>query len=207
MFLSKRSNGYWYILYENRNGKRTCLSTKSKRKSDAIKFLSNLQDVLRSRQTDRMIPISFIDFQFHFLKYSESIHSAKTTKVFKTTFKFLIHYFGNLQLRELTTNKINDFLQYRVNTSSIYAARKDLINLSSALNKAVNEKYLLESPCNKIKRIKIPEKQPLFFSETEYQLLFKSITLLILRDITGFVVNTGLRQMKILTLEWNQLIC
>jgi len=204
MFLSKRSNGFWYIFYENRYGKRTCLSTKSKLKSDALKFLSNLQDELRSRKSERMIPISLSDFRFHFLKYSESIHSEKTTKVFKTTFKFLINYFGNLQLQDLTINKINDFLQYRLNTSSIYAARKDLINLSSALSKAVIENYLLENPCKKIKRIKIPEKQPLFFTEPDYQVLLKSIDVPIFRDLIGFAVNTGLRQMEILTLEWNQ---
>jgi hypothetical protein len=49
MFLSKRPNGNYYIYYE-RNGKRTCISTKSKYKSEALKFLSHFDKEIKERK-------------------------------------------------------------------------------------------------------------------------------------------------------------
>jgi hypothetical protein len=40
--------------------------------------------------------------------------------------------------------------------------------LGSAFNKAIAEKHLLGNPCDGIKRFRIPEKQPLFFTETDF---------------------------------------
>jgi hypothetical protein len=45
-------------------------------------------------------------------------------------------------LNELTTRTVEEYLQMRIQTSSIYSACKDHINLSSALTKAVKEGYL-----------------------------------------------------------------
>ena len=57
MFLSKR-NGIYYVFYNNSRGKRTCISTKSKFKSDAIKFLVRFKDELKKRELNNVIPIS-----------------------------------------------------------------------------------------------------------------------------------------------------
>ena len=40
MFLSKNAKGIYYLIYKQPNGKRTCVSTRSKRKPDALKFLT-----------------------------------------------------------------------------------------------------------------------------------------------------------------------
>ena len=103
MFLSKRSNGFWYVFYDNTNGKRTCISTKTKYKRDAIKFLSNFQTELESRAKSKVIPVLMKDYSFQFLKYSESVHSPKTTKAFQTTFKYFNEYFGAKYLSEIST--------------------------------------------------------------------------------------------------------
>ncbi|MGB5847252.1 MAG: site-specific integrase, partial [Ignavibacteriaceae bacterium] len=82
---------------------------------------------------------------------------------------------------------------------------KSLRYLRSAFNWAITEKYLIENPCKDIKPIKIPEKQPLFFSETDFQILIKSIDGKDIRDIVIFAVNTGLRLRELTTLHWNQI--
>ena len=205
MFLSKRSNGFYYIFYDNLNRKKTCISCKTKLKSEALKFLSNFQSEIKSRIASKVIPIDIKTFQFEYLKYSESIHSENTTKVFKVTFNFLLEYFGNVNLTEVTPQKLDGYFQKRIIDSSIYPARKDLINLSSAFNWAVKQKYLNENPCKGFKRFKIPEKQPLFFSEIDFEILMKVIDKPDIKDLVKFAINTGLRQMELLTLQWNQI--
>lgn len=205
MFLSKRSNGNWYVFYDNSKGNRTCISTKTKLKRDAIKFLSNFEYEVNRRGQSKVIPISVKEYAFQFLKYSESVHSPKTTKAFKTTFKFWIEYFGNNQLSEINHKGLSEYFQYRINNTSIFAARKDYINISSVCSKAVQDGYLLTNPCKKLKRFKIPEKQPIFFSEVDFQVLLGVIDNQLIKDIALCAVNTGLRQMEILSLEWNQI--
>ncbi len=67
------------------------------------------------------------------------------------------------------------------------------------------DNYLNSNPCEGIKRIKIPEKQPLFFTEIEFVKLIKTIDNNDIKDLTIFAVNTGLRQMELLTLQWEQI--
>jgi len=98
-----------------------------------------------------------------------------------------------------------NYFENRIRISSIYRARIDRINLGSAFNKAIAEKYLLVNPSDGINRFRIPEKQPLFFTEPDFQILINAIDNRDLRDIIEFALNTGLRQMELLTLEWNQI--
>ena len=205
MNLSKHKNGFYYVYYFKPDGKRTSVSTKSKFKREALEFLSDFKRKNTEREKNKVIPILIKDFQFNFLKYSESIHSENTTKTFKVTFNFLSEHFGNGYLTEITSQKLDGYFQDRINDSSIYPARKDLINLSSAFNWAVKQKYLAENPCKGFKRFKIPEKQPLFFSEIDFEMLLRVIDKPDIKDLINFAVNTGLRQMELLTLQWNQI--
>ncbi|NMB82414.1 MAG: site-specific integrase [Ignavibacteria bacterium] len=204
MYLSKRKNGVYYVFYNQPNGKRTCISTGERIKTEALKFLSNFEGELKEREKNKTIPISLKDFRFEFLKYSESIHSQNTSKVFKVTFNYLKEYFGNPQLSEITSKRLNEYFTMRMK-KSVYPARKDLINISSAFTYAVKQGYLLENPCQSFKRFKIPEKQPLFFSELQFELLLKVIDEKDIRDLVEFAVQTGLRQMELITLEWSQI--
>jgi len=205
MFLSKRNNGFYYIFYDTPQGKRTCISTKSKVKSEANQFFSNFHSELKERRKYKVIPITLRDFRFQFLKYSESIHTCKTTKAFTCSFNAIENYLGNIPLIEITTQKLMIFFQERIINTSIYAARKDYINLSSSFTKAIQDGYLKDNPCKTIKRFKIPEKQPLFFAEPEYQILLNAIDDKLVKDMVIVAANTGLRQMEILKLEWSQI--
>ena len=206
MFLSKHKNGFYYVYYiDPISNKRKSISTKTKLKSEANQFLSEFTKELKVRKKQKTIPINLKDFIFEFLKYSKSIHSENTTKTYKSTFKYLYSYFGNVEISNIDNKDLMNYFEYRIRISSIYRARIDRISLGSAFNRAVTDKYLLNNPCNGIKRFRIPEKQPLFFSETEYQKLLSVIDNKDLKDLVEMALNTGLRQMELLTLEWNQI--
>lgn len=196
MYLSKRHNSIYYVFYNQPNGKRTCASTGEKIKSEALKFISNFEAELKIRRKNKLNPISLKDFTFEFLKYSETIHSQNTSKVFKVTFNYLAKFFGNPQLPEITASRLNDYFTDRIK-ETVFPARKDLINISSAFSYAVKQGYLQENPCYSFKRFKIPEKQPLFFSELQFDLLMNTIEEQDIKDLVVFAVQTGLRQMEL----------
>ena len=49
MFMFKRGNGYYYVVYDDRSRKRKQISTKTKSKSEANKFLSKFDKELKKR--------------------------------------------------------------------------------------------------------------------------------------------------------------
>lgn len=205
MFLYKNKNGKWYIIYTNEAGKRTTKSTGKTLKGEANVFLSEFKKKMEEERSQLVKPIQIKQFAFQYLRYRESYFTEKTIKVYQTTFKFLEKYFGNIELSEITRNNLEEYFNNRIKSSSIFAARKDLINISAAFNYAVNSGYLLTNPCKGIKRHKLPERQPLFYTKEDFNKLYLSIDNEDIKDLVLFAVNTGLRQMELITLEWSQI--
>jgi integrase len=205
MFLSKRSNGTYYIFYEQENGKRTCVSTKTKLKKDANLFLGQFYKKIDTLKKQSFIPVSLKEFSVKYLKHSELSHTWKTTLTYQTTFNKIIDHFGNIQLSELNKNRIEDFISFRVKKVSAYAGRKDVINIKAMLNWAVENNFLNVNPSNKIKRIKTPEKLPVFFTNEDFDKLIANIDSEDLKDLVIFAVNSGMRQGEIINLEFSQI--
>ena len=204
MYLSKLKNGNYYIYLVNHQGKRTRVSTKTNKKAEALKFFQKYAQEFEEEKINGYLSISLKDFIWSFLKHSESIHSDKTIKAFKLTFKHFQDFTGNMQLDSIDKKVLTRYFTYRLSNSSIFQARKDRINLSSMFSRAIEEGYLRTNPCRDIKPFKIPEKQPLFYTKEEYEKLLANIEQKDISDIVQFAVNTGMRQMEIITLTWSQ---
>ena len=205
MFLSKRSNGRYYIFYPQPNGKLTCISTKTKSKKEAISFLLDFKTELKRRNDSKTIPIKLKDFFFEFLKYSESVHSSKHTETLKATFNVIMRYFGDVYLNELTIANLQKYAEDRLRNVSVHSVKRDKANLSSAFSYAITRNYLTVNIAKMIRHPKLPEKQPTFFSDLEFDLLLNKVKENDLKDLIVFAVQTGLRQMELLTLQWNQI--
>lgn len=204
MFLSKRSNGYYYIYYEKIDGKKTCISTRTKIKSEALIFLTGFKEELKKRRLNGVILKSLKEFSFDFLKYSETYHRPKTTRQFKAILKQFLQHCRDLLLSEIGPTLIEDYLQTKTRIS-LYTAQKHLAYLRSAFNKALRNKYIYDNPFNLVKNYKLPERQPLFFDEPSFLALLRVVNNLDLRDIIIFAVNTGLREMELIKLTWSQI--
>lgn len=204
MVLSKR-NGKYYIYYFQANGKRTCISTKTKIKTEALRFLSNFEKELKKKQTASVQSILLADFRFKFLIHSESIHAHNHTKGIKITFNKLIEYFGNIYVTDLSLNKLQNYFDYRLKKVSAHAVNRDLINLSSAFNWGVTQNYLVSNMVRGIKKKKVPEKIPTFFSKEDFNKLLFIIDNPDFKDLINLAINTGMRQMELLTLCETQL--
>lgn len=205
MFLSKRPNGFYYVYYKSPSGKRNCKSTGAKTKSEANKFLSRFALEVQERKERKTIPITFKKMCFEFLMYSESVHSYNHTISLKGIFKRMLLYFGDTQAEYLNKEKVLDYFQQRSRTVSPYTIKREIECFSSLCNWAIDHKYMLENLCKGIKRPRLPEKLPVFFTKWEFDELILHTSDEDLKDVFMFAVNTGLRQMELITLEWNQI--
>lgn len=205
MFLSKLSNGIYHIYYFKENGKKTKISTRTKYKSEAYKFLSNFEQEFKLRQQNKLSPIDLKKITFEFLKYSESIHSINHTKSIKTTFNEFYKFTGNISVSDINKKLIVNFIELRLRNVSNYTVRRDIADLSSVFNWGISKNYLHENPCKGIKKPKLTEKLPLFFSEAEFYILLKSIDDIDLKELIHFAVLTGIRQSDLISLRWYQI--
>ena len=190
MFLFKHTNGKYYAAYSLQNGKRKIKTTGTTLKTKAQKFLVDLQKKIEFEQTQLVKPITINQFGFNYLRQREAHFTEKTIKTNKTTFKYLEAYFGNIQLSDIDRNGLEEYFHKRIKETSIFAARKDMINLSAAFNFAVSSGYLLTNPCKGIKRFKLPERQPIFYSKEDFKKLFDAIDNEDLKDLVLFAINT-----------------
>jgi site-specific recombinase XerD len=205
MNLVKRSNGRYYITYIQSNGKKNGISTRTKIKAEALKFLSQFEREMEARRLQKLIPISLKEYSNQFLSYSKQIHTQKTYRGYEAALNNLEKFLGGIPITEVTHSKLSEYFENRINTSSIYQARKDLICFNSCFNSAIAEGYILSNPCKSIKRFRLPQKEPVFFHEWEFDLLLSKIKENDIKDIVIFAVHTGLRQMELITLEWSQI--
>ncbi|WKZ68103.1 MAG: site-specific integrase [Melioribacteraceae bacterium] len=205
MYLSKRSNGFYYVYYDKPDGKRTCISTKTKFKSEATKFLSKFEKELKQRSIEKNIPISLNELSEQFLEYSSTIHSPNHTKSIRTTFNELEKVVENPPLSMLRNAKVQNYFEDRLKKVSAYAVRRDIANLSSAFNWAIRKNYIDENPVKGIKKPKLPERLPYFFTEEQFEKLISVVDDSDLRDLFNFALLTGLRQSDLISLQWSQI--
>ena len=204
MFLFRRNGRYHIEYFDESENRIKRISTRCRLKQDALKFLSNFQHELEKRRTEHLEPISLTVFSREMIAYSGQRHSPKTTDDYKTMFNAVIRHLGDVQISNIDRGTIENYVTDRIEESSNYTGRKELAYLSGAFNYAVSRRYVSGNPCRGIKRPSIPERMPLFFSEAEIQTLLRAIDKPDIRDLVEFAVNTGMREMEILTLQWTQ---
>ena len=101
MFISKRSNRFYYLFYFDESGKRHKVSTGSKTRSDALKFLQKFDP--QASDKDRAVEhISLTDFTRAYLEYASTRHSPKYTESIRTSLRRFIAAVGDMPLDVLS---------------------------------------------------------------------------------------------------------
>ena len=93
MFLSKHSNGIYYLFFRDELGKRRKVSTGCRLKSDAFKFLQSFKVSEQERKL-KLQRVSLGAFAQDFLAYSQSVHTPKTRRSFAVAFREFIRKLG-----------------------------------------------------------------------------------------------------------------
>ncbi|MCU7496168.1 MAG: site-specific integrase [Ignavibacteria bacterium] len=201
-WLAKHKNGIYYIYYVDENNHRQSKSTKTRYKSEA---LSAHREFLGKKKSEALQLLTWGQFRADFIRRSESIHSWKTTLDYKSTFNEMEKHFGLISISEFTQKGIEEFIHRKIREESLYTGRRHLINIKAMFNHAVELKLLEHNPASNIKRIRPPEKLPAFFTKTEFERFLNVVDDLEYKSVIEFAVNTGLRQMEIISLKSGQI--
>jgi site-specific recombinase XerD len=117
----------------------------------------------------------------------------------------MVNYYGDFPIEELNKEKVLKYIQYRSKNLSPHTVKREIESLSSLFNWAIDHNFMLENICIGIKRPRLPEKLPVFFTKWEFEELLRITIDQDLKDLFIFAINTGLRQMELIKLEWNQI--
>lgn len=203
MFFSK-IGGVYYLFFTDDSDVRHKVSTKCKKKSDAINFLFHFKrDAYEKRK--KLKAISFSDFIEQFKEYSSGVHSRKTQKTNTTAFKEFLCIEGNKPLHSIGIREIEHFLSKKKQEASEWTARKYYGSLASAFQKAVQWNYPEENPFRMVPKPKGREIFPVFFNESDFRLLLSVIKEREFRELCITALLSGLRLGELLALKWNDI--
>jgi hypothetical protein len=80
LFLFKRPNGFWYILY-TADGRRQWKFTRCTERIDALKKLTEFKDLTKKR----LLPSRLSAFTQEFLRYCSSTYTKASVDIFKVS--------------------------------------------------------------------------------------------------------------------------
>jgi len=200
MFLHRRENGYWYLWYQDTNGRKRKVSTKRRYKGEALQFAKEFVATSTKRQS-----ITIGDYISEYLNYSSAVHTSETKKVFNTCLTQLKIFVGDVKLTSVGPSLVERFLADKIRHSSLINAKKYYQHLRSAFETAVKWGYCKENPFAKVTKPKAPQVRAPFFTPDDFRIFLQKISDQDFKElcITGFL--TGLRLNELLHLEWKEI--
>ncbi len=178
MFLSKTSRGIYYLFFNDVNGNRCKVSTRSRLKCDATKFLQSfkISEYNRKQRTQNR-PLD--EFMVEYLAYAKGVFASGTVYLHELALSQLRESAGNLPIREISPqhiDKLKSELIQKVDENldpvmSPVTVNERLSKLKAAFNTALRWNMITVNPVKGIQPVSVPEKsaivlQPSRLSET-----------------------------------------
>ncbi len=202
MYLSKISNGTYYLYYKKEDGNKTRVSCGTKFKNEAMKFLTQFDAKLKA-DSKKEETISIGEFRDQFLNHIEVTHAKTSYRMVKQSFKELIVYLGgrSFMLNEITQRSMETFLFNKFQVSK-HSAHLKYRHLKAAFNKALEWDLIPTNPFAKIRMPKIPEMQPAYINKEQLEKIVNAEPKQQLKDIYTIAFFTGMRRGEICNLTW-----
>ena len=172
MFLGKRKNGIYFVdyfdKYEHRSKR---ISTGSKSKREALKFLSELEKKISNQPKIKFKTLS--KFQNEYITFIEKTHSKSYLKSVKLSFRqFELYFKKDVPLFRILIHDTQSFIT-DIFQRAEFSARLYRRTLNAAFNRAVDWEYLVENPFRKVKLGRAKRSFPIFINEHELNLIIK----------------------------------
>ncbi len=197
--LFKRSNGYYYILFEER-GRTRWKSTRCRLKADALRALTKFAELIAARPNSA----SLEEFTKEFLEYAKVNHAKATSDIAAISLRHLKAVAGNALLPALTHRHLDRYKAKRLTDGvSPVTVNVELRALRSIMNVALRWELIQKNPFAGLKLMTVPETLPQYLSKADFQKLFVTIKENWLKEVVGVAVLTGLRRGEILNLRWS----
>lgn len=217
MFLSKHSNGIYYLWFINEQGKKQKVSTHCTYKSDALRFLQSFKrdEYDRRQKTKRKLLSEFLS---EFLSYAEGNFLKGTAVIYKAAVQNFISTVGDLPLLSYTPQHFDTYKTERqkpikmitikggFRTEKVKIIKPVTVNLElrtlrAFFNTAVRWKLLNKTPFD-VQLLRVPETHPTFLTKMDIQKLLNLIEEKWLKEVIIFAVTTGLRRGELVNLKW-----
>jgi site-specific recombinase XerD len=202
LFLFKRNGIYQVQYFDEAENRVKRVSTKSKIKSDALKFLSEFKKNLT--KNEKVEYINLEEFRKIYLEYANTAFS-------KSYIKRGIEYSFNTILKDidvktpllrLHTNQLEKVLLAHYQKSKT-GAHSIYRTLKSAFQKAIQWKYLTENPFKSIKLPKVNKNHPLFITLEDLKKILTNECNPDFKELYSFAFYTGMRLNEIINLKWD----
>ncbi|HEY6190862.1 MAG TPA: tyrosine-type recombinase/integrase [Bacteroidota bacterium] len=202
MFLSKRSNGVYYLWYTDDLGKKHKVTTGERLKSGALNFLQQFrqQQAESAKRWNHKLLSEFIQ---DFLPYAEGNYSHRTVIIYKAVLKRLQAFAGDCRVVSISPQHIDTFKTERLRQVSPVSVNIELRTLRAAFNTAVRWNIIGANPLSKMQLVTVPEQSPSFFTKTDFQKLISVIREKWLREMVMLAAFTGMRKGEIVNLSWD----
>ena len=196
--LFKRSNGMYYILYED-NGKRKWKSTGQTQQAAALNTLLHFDG---SPQTERL-SATLSTFSKDFLSYAKVTFAPRTFEIYKSVLAQTLRLLGDRPLGSFTPRDADMYRVQRLSKISPVSVNIELRTLRAAFSTATRWKLIDDNPWRKVSLVRIPERFPVHFSREDFSRLISLIREAWLKDLVIVGVFSGLRRGELLNLTWN----
>jgi len=203
MFLTKRLNGYYYLYYNDEaTGKRQKVSTKTKLKAEAMKFLKDFKIDSKPMKPE----IIYLEtLQFEVLKYTHSNLSPATHRLYITALKNLLSFLGNKPVKQVTTKELDNYKNKRADEIKKATVNIELTCIKAVFNLALKWDFITDNPAKEVRKFKIEQKEILNFTDTELQVIFAKMPKGLIKNVVTVAISTGCRLNEILNLQYRDI--
>jgi site-specific recombinase XerD len=197
--LFKRSNGYYYLVYEE-DGRRKWKSTGTRLRTEAFRALTDFKSLLKSRFKTPLLS----EFRRDFIAFAELNHAKTTRDLFAFSLSILQRLCGDLPLNSYNLRHIDIYKAQRVCVVSPVSVNVEMRALRSAFGYAVRWELLEKNPLSGVSLLRVPARVPAYFTAADFEKLLSVINQGWLKDIVLLSVMTGLRRGEVVNLRWKE---
>jgi integrase/recombinase XerD len=207
MFLSKGYNGNYYLYYEDfSTGKRRKLSTGTKLKSEATRFMFTFdkkRKVVHKPKPTPLITLSSIKEEV--VQYAQTNFSDKTKAMYEFAIKKMLLILGDKPIKLLSFRDFEYYKTERLKTVCRTTVNIELRVMKAIFNYVIKLGYMQANPVVGVKQFSIPQKEKLSFSPQELQQLLTAIDNTVIKNIVMFALFTGCRITEILNVQYKNI--
>lgn len=204
MTLAKHAGGIYHVWYTSKEGKRRKVSTRSKRKLDALVFMRSFDPDTYEKKV-REQRVTYKSFLATFLPYTKTVYARGTQEIYERALEHLRSITGDIPLSALTAQHTDLYKAKRLQAGILPASiNLEIRAIRSALNYALRWKLIDQNPFSGVKQLPIPDKAPAYFQRDDFVKLVSLIKEPWLKEIVLFAVSTGMRRSEITNLTWDR---
>lgn len=137
-----------------------------------------------------------------YLVYSKTNKAANTHELDKMATRNLLGFCGNLELKEITSFKLEQYKNARFKGVSKATVNREFTTLKHMFGMAVKWGHLHNNPAQGVRKFKEPAGRLRYLSDKEVENLVRECKPGYFRMVILLALNTGMRKGEILGLKW-----